>query len=255
MRILLFVLIIIAFAGCKTTNVRISLKNVDKVMSYQIAEADKLGKSDKMLTASPEVKEFIQEMSAIGHATKNAIKAPDKLLEQQTRFWGFGEAEKVEADITPDGLKTNFKGEIAKMEFRSELALNDVDNGWLATIVRNMQDQSWSLWLLGIASTVMTSGAGALVVGSIRKKIRTAREERDVAATENELNKKVAKNAIHYGKDMEVIARSSGDGEVKREHIEELIEKRRTVSMLDQHREGTVNHMVILHGEVKIERK
>lgn len=248
MRILLFIFIAVLFTGCGTLHTRTALENVNILMQYQVEVSQELGQSDEMLTAGPKVKKFIQEMNAIGRVSQDGILPAKELLDNHTKILGLGKADKVEADISIEGLKKDFPGEIGQVKFRNKMAIKEVRNGWFAKILKTMQQESWRMWLFGIASTFFTGGIGLTIFKKARAKLKAITQE-------NEINKKVAKNAIHYGKDMEVIAKSSGDAEVSAKDIDAAIEARRTKSMLDQHREGTVNHMNQLHGEVKIERK
>ena len=248
MKIILFILFSLMFVGCGTIHTRTALSNTQVMMEYQVEASQELGQSDEMLTAGPKTKKFIQEMNAIGTVSQDGILPAQEHLDNQTKILGFGKADKAVADISVAGLKKDFAGSMGEVKFRNKMALKEVRNGWFAKLLKTMTDESWRMWLFGIASTFLTGGGGLMLVNKIRKKFK------DITS-ENELHKKVAMNAIHYGKDMEEIALASGDETVDTKVIASQIKERRMVSMLDQHRDGTATHMTMLHGEVKIDRK
>ena len=248
MRLLLIALTFACLVGCNK-NVRISNENAIVLFQAQQQMATDLINNEEVKSALSEVGtpdnnplKTIDAIRAIATSGEKALIPVRDYMQLEAEFLWMG-GDPVKADVTPEQVVASPQSTLATVDFRTKMANQDVKHHWMAKIVNN----PYVAWGGGIVAIITTLASTYLGVSKF-KGLKTLAQ---TAMAEAEQHRQVAKNAIHYAKDIEEVA---SDETIKGEALKTKIRDTRLNSMTSQHKNGIAETMDAVMGEVKRER-
>ena len=234
-------------AGCNK-HTRISNANAIEIFKAEQAYADRLLNNPEVQTALADIDgdpiETIENIRLLAESGEKALEPVKDMLAIEATFLGIGDAEPVTPDADLEAIMADPIKAMGRIDFRTELANEEVKHH----PAKRFLDSPLKKAAAGIIGTLMAAATayfGINKINGLKNIVASVTEDRDK-------HKALAKNSIHYAKDVEAHARNeslTGDA------LQQAIDKSRANSMQDQLKHGINEHMAIVMGQVKEERK
>ena len=246
--ILLSILFLFLFLSGCNKHTRISNLNTIEILKAEQAYADRLLNDPEVQSALADLEgdpiKNIEHMRLIAESGEKALQPVKDMLAIESTFLGLGDAESVEPDADLEAIMTDPIKAMGRIDFRTELANEEVKHH----PSKRFLDSPLKKAAAGIIASLMAAATayfGISKINSLKSIVSSVTEDRDK-------HKMLAKNSIHYAKDIEAHAR---DESLKGDALKQAINNSRNNSMQDQLKNGINTHMSLVMGEVKEERK